>query len=233
MRDLTRFFAVGLLLAACWPVFADAADPDPMRFEAELKAFDRKDAASPPVPGKVLFVGSSSIRLWNVEKDFPELDAVNRGFGGSHISDSVALFDRLVAPYVPSKIVFYAGDNDIDAGKTAEQVRDDFAEFLGKVRERFPECPVIYISIKPSIKRWGLWETMKTANGLIGEVAKRDGNATVLDISDVMLGADGEPKPELFAPDGLHLSRSGYEAWAAKLRPLLADAPTKAEDKKN
>jgi len=223
--------ATALVFAIFHPmfVFADAPDPDPLRFKAAFEKFEAADKADPPAPGKVLFLGSSTIRLWKLEEFFPGLDALNRGFGGSHISDSVAMFDKVILPYKPSVIVFYAGDNDIAGSKPAAQVRDDFKELLEKIRAVFPECKVIVIGIKPSVQRWAMWDDQKKANRYMKEVLDKDPHGAFVDFADTILGADGKPKPEMFIKDGLHINDGTYKIWAERLAPLLTDAPKKTE----
>ena len=183
----------------------------------------------PPPKGGILFLGSSSIRGWKVEKWFPELPVVNRGFGGSQICDSTHYADRLVTIHQPRQVVFYAGDNDIAAGKSPEQVRDDFREFVEKVRKPQPELPIVFISIKPSFARWKLAEEIKEANRLIAADAEELGNVTYLDVWPAMLNEAGEPRKDLFVDDGLHMNEAGYDAWAKLLRPLLEDEEEQGE----
>ncbi|HPD16339.1 MAG TPA: SGNH/GDSL hydrolase family protein [Planctomycetota bacterium] len=191
------------------------------RWEKSMQAFEERDAKNPPPKGEIVFIGSSSIVGWNLAKYFPDLKAVNRGFGGSQIADSVQYADRILLPLEPRIVVFYAGDNDIASGKSPEKVFEDYQAFVKKVHDKLPETTIIYIPIKPSIARWKLWEKMKAANALIAEHVKTDKRLAYLDIVPGMLGEDGKPKPELFVKDGLHLSPAGYELWTGLLRPLL------------
>jgi len=191
------------------------------RWEREIQSFEKQDAEQSPVPGRAMFIGSSSIRLWDLSKSFPEYDLVNRGFGGSQVADSVHFFERIVPAHRPRLLVMYAGDNDIAAGKTPEQVQADFKQFAAKVQAQLPGTPVVYIAIKPSIKRWNLIEQVRKANALIKSDCDKDPRLDFLDIDGPMLGTDGQPRPELFVKDGLHLSDAGYAVWAEKLRPYL------------
>lgn len=193
------------------------------KWEKDLVAFEEKDAASPPVKGGVLFLGSSSIRKWKLGESFPGLDAINRGFGGSQIADSVEHFERLVVPYAPRMIVFYAGDNDIGKGKSPEVVLEDYVAFTGKVREVLPETEVVFIAIKPSRKRWELWPTMAVANGMIRGYSRSDERLHYADIAAPMLegAGGGAPGEGLFEEDGLHLSVAGYAMWAEVVRGYL------------
>lgn len=192
------------------------------RWEKSMQAFEERDATNPPPKGEIVFIGSSSIVGWNLAKYFPDLKAVNRGFGGSQIADSVQYADRILLPLEPRIVVFYAGDNDIASGKSPEKVFEDYKAFVQKVHDKLAETKIIYLPIKPSIARWKLWDKMKAANALIAEHVKTDKRLAYLDVATPMLGEDGKPRPELFVKDGLHLSPAGYELWTALLKPLLS-----------
>ncbi|MCA8996783.1 MAG: acetylxylan esterase [Planctomycetaceae bacterium] len=191
------------------------------KWEPTIQKFEQQDAKEPPEKGQVLFVGSSSIRLWDLDKWFPNVDAINRGFGGSEVSDSVYFFDRIVAPYEPRVIVMYAGDNDIAHNESPELVHSDFRAFTGKMKQQLPHARLVYVAIKPSIKRWSLVDQVRAANALIKADCEKDSRLDFLDIDTTMIGEDGQPKPELFVKDGLHLSEDGYKLWSDLLRPLL------------
>ncbi len=156
---------------------------------------------------------------------------INRGFGGSTIADVNRYVDRIVIPYKPATIVFYAGDNDVAQGTTAEQVFENFKTFVGKVGAALPDTKVIFISIKPSVARWKLWDEMKKANGLIEDYCGKDDRLTYVDLGALLLGEDGKPRADLFREDGLHLNKDGYAKWNAALRPYLVNAMKKEEAK--
>ena len=186
-----------------------------------MAAFARQDAERSPEPGGILFVGSSSIRLWNLERWLPDHHATNRGFGGSQIADSTRHFDTLVTPHRPAHLVFYAGDNDVAAGKSPEQVAGDFEAFLARLWSVFPETRVHFVAIKPSLARWSLVDEMRAVNRAIEEIAAREPRLGFVDVDAPMLGADGKPRRELFVADGLHLSDAGYRLWTSLVAPRL------------
>jgi lysophospholipase L1-like esterase len=194
----------------------------PVPFEKDIRAFEAADAKEAPAPGGVLFVGSSSIRLWTtLAEDFPGVPVINRGFGGSKIAHSTLHADRIVTPYKPSTIFLYAGDNDIAGGLTAEQVFADYKAFVAKVRETLPDTRIYFIAIKPSTLRWKLVDTIREANRLVKEYSESEKNLGYVDVFTPMLGADGMPRPELLRKDGLHMTRAGYEIWRDAIKPLL------------
>jgi lysophospholipase L1-like esterase len=166
-------------------------------------------------------VGSSSIRLWDLPKSFPDLDVINRGFDGSEIADSEHFASRIILKHEPRMVVLYAGDNDIAAGKTPEQVLGDFKAFVKTVLKGLPKTRIAFISIKPSIRRWALVDKIRKANVLIETYCKQGEALLYIDVAKPMLGNDGKPRSELFAKDGLHLNETGYALWAMVLKPHL------------
>lgn len=230
---LPPLFAASLLLLG-WltlPALAQTplATPTPAHFANEIAAFERQDATNPPPKGAILFVGSSSIRLWtNLAQDFPEHRVLNRGFGGSMISDSIAFADRIVIPYAPRLIVLYAGGNDINAGKSPETVAEDFRTFAEKVRASLPETDLDYLSIAPNPKRWSQIEKIRTANALIRALCEGKPHLRYIDVHSAMLGSDGRPKEGIYRDDQLHMNLEGYKIWTAILRPLLPQPDPKS-----
>jgi lysophospholipase L1-like esterase len=217
-----------LLSGASIASIAVALEPsasDPAAWKAEMEAFAKLDADKMPPPvNAVLFVGSSSIRLWDLAKSFPDLVAINRGFGGSQICDSTLRADDLVVKYRPRLIVFYAGDNDVNSGKSAEQVHVDFTAFVAKVRKSLPKTPIVFISIKPSFARWDQRESQREANRRIAADCEKDETLEFVDVWPVMLGENGDPKKEIFQPDRLHMNDEGYKLWVELLGPIVQPA---------
>jgi lysophospholipase L1-like esterase len=192
------------------------------RFESEIVAFERSDRTNPPPRGAVLFVGSSSIRLWKtLSQDFPKHHVINRGFGGSQISDSIYYAERIVLPYRPKLVVMYAGGNDIHGGKDPEAVFNDFKTFVATVHKRLPRTRVAYISIAPNPARWGEVDRVRAANALIADFARRKGDVEFIDVFPHMLGQDGQPRPEIFSDDRLHMNEQGYALWTRIVKKSL------------
>ncbi len=212
------------LIPLCWTLSATAvvAAETPSKWEAEIAKFEKQDAEMPPVKGENLFVGSSSIRMWKLKESFPEHTCLNRGFGGSQLADVVKFVDRIVIPYAPKVIVLYAGDNDLAGKRTPEQVHADYLAFVQRVRAKLPETKIVWVAIKPSIKRWSLREEGQAANAAIrADIAQGKGDVYV-DVWTPMLGEDGLPRPELYLADGLHLTPAGYAVWNKLVEPHLA-----------
>jgi lysophospholipase L1-like esterase len=201
----------------------DAAAEAEKRWGEAIRAFEEADRESPPAEDGVLFVGSSSIRLWKLDEHFPDLSFINRGFGGSQVSDTLHFADRIVLPYRPRVVVLYAGDNDIAAGEPPEQVVKDFSQLVATIHGELPRARIVFIAIKPSIARWELYEKMKAANDRIESLCEEDERLAFVDVAAPMLGQDGQPRKELFIDDGLHLSEAGYRLWSKLVRPHLGE----------
>lgn len=224
MRAIIRLS--GLVLALVCAATGRAQDVKPAtspfeKWEKSIQAFEQQDAKQAPPQNEILFVGSSSIRLWKLEESFPNLKVINRGFGGSQIVDSTHFAERLVIKHQPRVVVFYAGDNDLTAGKSPEQMAADFKSFVGVVRPKLPTTQIHFISIKPSLARWKNVEKVRAANGLIRDYIIQTSNVCYIDVFHPMLGEDGKPRPELFVKDGLHMTADGYKIWAELLMPFL------------
>ena len=160
--------------------------------------------------------------MWKtLEQDFPGLPVINRGFGGSQIADSNHFARRIVHPYKPRQIVFYAGDNDVAAGKSPEKVLTDFQQFVKTVRAKLPKARVSFIAIKPSLSRWKLSGKMAMANSLVRNACSKNKRLDYIDIWQPMLGENGKPRPDLFLGDGLHLNAKGYALWTSIVKPYL------------
>jgi lysophospholipase L1-like esterase len=214
-RMLACVLAV-LVFAAPHTAFAESE-----RYEKELAAFEAADRTAPPPAGEVVFVGSSSIRRWDLTKFFPDVKVINRGISGCELGDTVRLVDRLVLAYSPRLVVVYAGDNDIAAGRTSEEVAVEFERLVTRIHAKLPETRIVFIGLKPSLLRWAQVDRMRAANELIRAYAERDDLVAFVDIDNAMLGWDEKPRPELFVSDGLHLSSDGYQVWSVLVRPLL------------
>jgi len=223
---VTWLFVLGvlaLLLVPASRMAAQATVGQADRWEPAIRKFEEADKVTPPPQNAIVFIGASSIVRWNLPESFPELgkQAINRGFGGSLAADSTRYADRIVIPYKPRMVVFYAGDNDVEANHTPAQIAGDFTAFERKVHAALPETEIVFISIKPSIRGFPWIEQIKGANALVREYCASHPHLTFVDIVPQMLGPDGKPRKELLVEDGLHMTPAGYKIWNDALRPIL------------
>jgi lysophospholipase L1-like esterase len=217
-----------LLLLFCWSSLGfgqlppnSLAHQDSKKWEPEIAAFEAGDRTNLPPKNCIVFVGSSSIRLWSsLKEDFPGLPVVNRGFGGSELADSVHFADRIIIPYSPREVVIYAGANDLANGKPPELVFGDFVAFAEKIRQRLPEARIAFIASAPNPLRWPIVDKVKRLNSLVQEYCHQHG-LMFIDVFPLMLGSDGLPKPDIFREDRLHMNAKGYAIWKETVRTYL------------
>lgn len=229
-RPLSFLFL--LLFSASWALAVAPADP--ARFEKAIAAFEAADAAKAPPKDVTLFVGASNIRLWKSLPDrFKKVPVLNRGFGGSHLSDVAHFADRIVLKYKPKQIYLNAGGNDLHSGRTPEEVLAAFESFVAKVKTGLPATKLAFISIPPSPSRWSEVEQVKQANSLILASCAKNG-VDFLNTFPYLLGSDGQPRPELYVEDKLHFSEAGYDVvtsvikWQGEMRGFAKQEAEKA-----
>lgn len=192
-------------------------------FWNEIQAFRTQDSLQPPKDGMILFIGSSSFRLWKtLKEDFANENIVNRAFGGATLLDLIRYQDYVVLKYKPKKIFIYCGENDI-ASSTEVTVQTVFFRYKTlhtTLRNQFPETPIVFVSIKPSILRWSMRNTMMAANEMILNYINQDPKSTFVNIWPLMLEND-EPRKDIFTEDNLHMNAKGYAIWTEQLKELV------------
>jgi lysophospholipase L1-like esterase len=213
-----------VLLVSAWllsqAVNAEVPDPDPGRFTASIETFMTWDSKNSFPSEAILFVGSSSVKFWPTAVAFRDKPVINRGFGGAELSDVVHFYESVIKKYAPRKIFLYAGDNDIENGKTADQVFEDYKELVGLLRADLPDSELVFISIKPSRKRWEKWPMMVEANQLVRGYAASREKLAYADLATPLLDNEGALK-DVFLEDDLHLNEEGYRLWGEALAPFL------------
>jgi lysophospholipase L1-like esterase len=222
---LARLIVLAVLIAV--PALAQPAPVrGPERFAPEIAAFAAADQAQAPRPCGFLFVGSSSIRFWRtLAADMAPYPVVNRGFGGSTVADVNFYFDKVVAPYRPRAIVFYAGENDLTAGKTPAEVAADFQRFMDLKTRALGAAPVYFITAKPSKLRFEQLGAQRDLNNLVRQMAAKRRDLTVIDVVGAML-ENGQPK-DIYVADGLHMTPAGYAIWTGIVKPVVAHEAAK------
>ncbi len=218
LRRLLSFRWILPILLLAGRLAAQTANP----FEGDIRAFEAADLKNPPATNSILFLGSSSIRIWTGVADaFPDYAVLNRGFGGSQASDVLHFFDRLVPPYRPPLVVFYEGDNDLAGGKPVDTVFSDWTNFVARVESALPETHIMFLSVKPSPSRAQLLGAMRELNERVRDHCATSPKLRYTDVFTPMLNASGQPRPELFGSDNLHMNATGYALWQSVIGPAL------------
>lgn len=212
-----------LLLAGLLFTGLSSFAQNPERFKDEIGKFSKEETAS-DTKNLNLFTGSSSIRVWNdIGERFPEHNILNRGFGGSHMSDLLYYADELIFKYQPDQIFIYEGDNDIAAGKAPEAILATADSLLQKIRSQLPRrVKVYFISAKPSVARWNLRDQYITFNKQLKAWTEEQKNVGYIDVWNPMMAADGEVMKDIFVKDNLHMNSKGYDIWARVMAGYLS-----------
>jgi lysophospholipase L1-like esterase len=215
-------FSGWIVLALVPAVFGQEKAHDFAKWEKAIAAFEQADKTNPPPQNAILFIGSSTIVRWKtLAEDFPEHKVINRGFGGNQIIDSTHYAERMIFPYKPRQIFLRAGGNDLNAGKSPEQVFSEFKDFVAKVHGQLPETEIVFISVAHTPARWKLAEKEKAFNAMVKEYIGQKPRLKYVETGDMALGADGMPREELFVADKLHVNAEGYKILAERVRPFL------------
>lgn len=219
MKNIKAFQLIFVCLVT-FVCFTAGAQP----FAEEISAFKKADALKFPPKNSILFVGSSSFRMWtNVQDAFPGYTIINRGFGGSALPDLIRYTNDIIVPYLPKQIVIYCGDNDLAASDTvtAQMVVDRFKTLFTGIRKKLGNVPIAYVSIKPSPSRVMLMPKMLQANVMIMDYLRHKKKTAFIDVYHAMITADGKPMTDIFKEDNLHMNAKGYAIWQKVMEPYL------------
>jgi lysophospholipase L1-like esterase len=221
MKKLPYFLAFLLICSSLiLPACAQLTKPP---FWQEIQNFKVQDKLNPPPQHAILFVGSSSIRMWkSLDDDFPDHTVLNRGFGGSTLRDLEYYLNDIVLPYKPKQIIIYSGENDVAGGNiSAEELLQRFQSVFQGIRTEMPKVPIAFVSMKPSPSREQYRHVLEEANAMVKDFLKNKPNTQYIDIYSPMLDENGNPKADIFLEDNLHMNEKGYQIWTGVIRPYL------------
>lgn len=207
-------------LALCLPLILLAQE---RAFWKEIRAFKTSDSVDRPPKNAIVFVGSSSFRMWrNIQQDFPDHKIINRGFGGSSLPHVLAYADEIIITYQPKQVVVYCGENDFMTDTvTSDIVVDRFKTLFHLLRKQIPKAEILFVSMKPSPSRQRLMPEIHRANQAIRSFLEKNRKGTYVNVWDAMLDKNGNPRKELFLQDMLHMNEKGYAIWQEILAPYL------------
>jgi len=193
-------------------------------FAEEIQAFKKQDILKPPPDSPILFVGSSSFRIWtDMDKAFSGYPVINRGFGGSTFPDLIRYAQDIIIPYHAKQIVIYCGDNDLASSDSisADMVFERFRSLFEIIRSQQPGAEIAFVSIKPSPSRSRLRAKMEEANLLIKTFLSINNHTAFIDVYHQMLNPDGSVMTTIFREDKLHMNAGGYVIWQKTILPYL------------
>lgn len=218
-KNNLKIFSLGIFLLVC--VIANAQDPN--RFKDQVDRLYSKEYNFSPDKKLVVFTGSSSIVMWKDVADyFPQYNVINNGFGGSHFSDMLYFYDKVITKYKPDILFIYEGDNDVAGNKKTKEIYGDFKTLVGKLKTDLPDTRVIFISPKPSIARWNLKKDYDKLNKKMDKYcSKKKVNYEFANMWKVMLDDTGNVFQDVFVEDGLHMNKKGYDIWGEAISEYL------------
>jgi len=193
-------------------------------FEKEIRNYEKQDSISMPAKGQILFIGSSSFRIWKTfATDLAGIAAINRGFGGSTMTDALYYFDRMVVKYAPSTVVVYEGDNDLIKGKSPEDLAKEYEDFSNRLKKELPKAKLVYLAVRPSLARIAIVDKQKKFNSWLADYCKSQKGRVFLDMPSPFYLPDGTVMPDIFVADRLHLNEKGYLIFSTKIREFILE----------
>lgn len=202
--------------------------PSSELWKKHVASFREADQKKMPAEDAILFVGSSTFSGWRaMAKSFPDHRIINRGFGGSQLSDLIFFFQDVVLPYSPCQIIVYEGDNDIASGMSPDEYLQDVITFVRLVEIFLPGTPVDFLSTKPSPGRGNWTEDYLKANELVQQYTASKNHLRFIDVAQLMIDSEGNIRADYFLDDKVHLSPEGYEMWRSVIQPYLSDKALK------
>lgn len=211
-----------LLLFLFLPTLLVAQSPDPTRFAEEIIEIQKRNTPLDDTKPVVVFTGSSSVRMWkDVQNYFPEVNALNNGFGGSHFTDLIHYQKELMYDFNPDKLFIYEGDNDTGAGIPSSEILAATAYLYAEIRQNLPDTEIYFITPKPSIARWELQAEYEEFNAMLEDFCSFDDNVYFVDVWTPMLDENGVVRDDLFIEDNLHMNKTGYDIWGSVIGEFL------------
>jgi lysophospholipase L1-like esterase len=235
-RMVTKLLLAGIAVAAV-PVASMSArsqmvappavrqDRHEVRFQEQIDRFVQQDRTNPPPRDAIEIVGSSIFRMWTTApQQLAPLPVYNRAFGGSRTWEVNHYLDQIVVPYRPKLILYYCGSNDVTAGEETGPIFDRIKEFVTRVGAALPAARIYFISINLSPDKRAQWNVVNEVNANVKSYARTVKNLEYIDVNPVLVDDKGEPRMEMFLPDGLHLTPPAYEGFTRIIKPVLMRA---------
>ncbi len=194
------------------------------RYQGDIDRYTDENRKLQDKSCDVLFLGSSSINLWeNIYNDMAPMKIIRRSYGGATIRDMLYNYDVIARGYQPRSIVLYV-ENDVCGSPedlTVGEAFDFFRVFIGKIRCEYPDTPFYILSLKPSFAREKMIPKQQFINSLLEEYAGITPNLFFVDVASCLYNSNGTLRTDIFKEDNLHMNQIGYDLWTARLKPLL------------
>lgn len=215
-----------VLFGSCNPVTKLINSDDVLRWEQDMQVFDSLNAAEDSDEKTLLVTGSSSIRLWDhIHEDLAPFEVMQRGYGGAKLTDFNHFAHRIIKSQQFKGILIFVA-NDIAGGeydKSPKEVFQLYKALIKQIRERNPNTPIFWIEVTPTPSRWHAIGEIREAGDLIKNYCKKSEDLFFIDTYDRFMTSNGEPDPNLFRSDMLHLNLGGYELWTEIILSALEE----------
>jgi len=216
---LTRFPALSLLFVLLLWGKTQAQD---LPFEKEVREISARLDSLGWSQGSTVFTGSSTIRMWkDVQSAFPDTPILNTGFGGSKASDLEKQLFPVVIRLEPSRVFIYEGDNDLWSDVPTADIMTSMDNIVSRLQLVNPTIEIFLIGAKPSPSRWDKKENYMIFNEMLKQYCQAKEGVNFVDTWKPLTDQDGNPRPELYIDDQLHLNEDGYKIWAEIFKPFF------------
>ncbi len=178
-----------------------------------------QEAASIP-PGRVVFLGSSSVAAFPMELFYAGAPWLNRGLPTETAEQLIERLERTLPVARPAGVVIWTGMNDLRSdAQPPPVVVERVARVMDMVRARFPDVPVAVVGIPPQCDTQppGL-ESLHWVNQKMKEAAEARGMTFVDADRAPLTTAEGQLAPAMAARDRKHLNLAGYGVLAKWIR---------------
>ena len=173
-----------------------------------------------------LFLGDSITDFYDLEKYFPDDPVVNSGVGGNTTDDILEDMQQRVYQYNPSKVFLLIGTNDLQDGKTPDEIFENIKRIVEGIQENRPEAKIYLESIYPVNRNFENSGAQDRHNEDIKEINKKieeycmEEDLTYIDLYSVLEDENGDLRAE-YTNEGLHLSEEGYDIVTETLKKYL------------
>ncbi|MCL6101486.1 MAG: hypothetical protein M1292_03200, partial [Bacteroidetes bacterium] len=117
------------------------------QYEKDIAAFEQLDKKEKYPENALLFVGSSSIRIWStLKEDIAPYAFIQRGFGGSRTPDVLQYLKRIAYPHRFSALVFFVANDITGSPKdlTPKESLHNFREMVKIIRAKYAKQPIFF-----------------------------------------------------------------------------------------
>ncbi|MBC2003435.1 lysophospholipase [Listeria booriae] len=213
--------------------------PDITKFQNDIRA-KYAIANQTAKKGQILFVGSSLMEIFPIEKFQQEQDLgldkiiYNRGVRATTTADLLEHMDTLIFDLAPSKIFINIGSNDIGFNVPENVFLANYDTILQQIKEKLPDTVVYVMAYYPinTVDAFGEKESEHSqlyehrsnelnaaASAKVEKLAQKNGYEFI-NVNAGLTDSSGNLRKELTF-DGAHMSPNGYEIVLENMRRYL------------